>query len=305
MNNTENNNINNGSTNNNSTNTNSNVNLNNMGQSNVNLNNMGQSNINYQNNNSGQVNNSNNVVQTTSSINANNTNNIAQTNNASNNNVVENGNVSTPNLGSNTNNNDDKGIINENLKKVEINYTPPSKAKTISMIIMLVFIILFVVFLPEITSMVNLYKASKNEEKKEIITTGKLECNLKTHTANLDIEYDRLFKYTDSKLESAEYVITTKGDIELDAESLNELNTKCNLLKENTKSMNGIDIKCTLTENKLIEKQNYKFANIVKEEIDSAFAEAGGTYPEYEAGFSIDEIERNMNAAGYTCVRKR
>ena len=153
--------------------------------------------------------------------------------------------------------------------------------------------------------MVNLYKASKNEEKKEIITTGKLECNLKTHTSNLDIEYDRLFKYTDSKLESAEYVITTKGDIELDAESLNELNTKCNLLKENTKSMNGIDIKCTLTENKLIEKQNYKFTNIVKEEIDSAFAEAGGTYPEYEAGFSIDEIERNMNAAGYTCVRKR
>lgn len=290
MNNTENNNINNGSTNNNSTNTNSNVNLNNMGQSN----------INYQNNNSGQVNN-NNVVQTTSDFNANNTNNIAQTNN----NVVESSNVSTPNLGSNTNSNDDKGIVNENLKKVEINYTPPSKAKTISMIIMLVFIILFVVFLPEITSMVNLYKASKNEEKKEIITTGKLECNLKTHTANLDIEYDRLFKYTDSKLESAEYVITTKGDIELDAESLNELNTKCNLLKENTKSMNGIDIKCTLTENKLIEKQNYKFANIVKEEIDSAFAEAGGTYPEYEAGFSIDEIERNMNAAGYTCVRKR
>lgn len=290
MNNTENNNINNGSTNNNSTNTNSNVNLNNMGQSN----------INYQNNNSGQVNN-NNVVQTTSGFNANNTNNIAQTNN----NVVESSNVSTPNLGSNTNSNDDKGIVNENLKKVEINYTPPSKAKTISMIIMLVFIILFVVFLPEITSMVNLYKASKNEEKKEIITTGKLECNLKTHTANLDIEYDRLFKYTDSKLESAEYVITTKGDIELDAESLNELNTKCNLLKENTKSMNGIDIKCTLTENKLIEKQNYKFANIVKEEIDSAFAEAGGTYPEYEAGFSIDEIERNMNAAGYTCVRKR
>lgn len=290
MNNTENNNINNGSTNNNSTNINGNVNLNNMGQNN----------INYQNNNSGQVNN-NNVVQTTSGFNANNTNNIAQTNN----NVVESSNVSTPNLGSNTNSNDDKGIINENLKKVEINYTPPSKAKTISMIIMLVFIILFVVFLPEITSMVNLYKASKNEEKKEIITTGKLECNLKTHTANLDIEYDRLFKYTDSKLESAEYLITTKGDIELDAESLNELNTKCNLLKENTKSMNGIDIKCTLTENKLIEKQNYKFANIVKEEIDSAFAEAGGTYPEYEAGFSIDEIERNMNAAGYTCVRKR
>lgn len=290
MNNTENNNINNGSTNNNSTNINGNVNLNNMGQNN----------INYQNNNSGQVNN-NNVVQTTSGFNANNTNNIAQTNN----NVVETSNVSTPNLGSNTNSNDDKGIVNENLKKVEINYTPPSKAKTISMIIMLVFIILFVVFLPEITSMVNLYKASKNEEKKEIITTGKLECNLKTHTANLDIEYDRLFKYTDSKLESAEYVITTKGDIELDAESLNELNTKCNLLKENTKSMNGIDIKCTLTENKLIEKQNYKFANIVKEEIDSAFAEAGGTYPEYEAGFSIDEIERNMNAAGYTCVRKR
>lgn len=290
MNNTENNNINNGSTNNNSTNINGNVNLNNMGQNN----------INYQNNNSGQVNN-NNVVQTTSGFNANNTNNIAQTNN----NVVESSNVSTPNLGSNTNSNDDKGIINENLKKVEINYTPPSKAKTISMIIMLVFIILFVVFLPEITSMVNLYKASKNEEKKEIITTGKLECNLKTHTSNLDIEYDRLFKYTDSKLESAEYVITTKGDIELDAESLNELNTKCNLLKENTKSMNGIDIKCTLTENKLIEKQNYKFTNIVKEEIDSAFAEAGGTYPEYEAGFSIDEIERNMNAAGYTCVRKR
>ena len=272
---------------------------------------------NTENNNSVTTNTTNNDnVVSSNNIN----NNTYQNTNFQNENSTgtDNSNVSTTNVSSQSENiaqnptnseemniNNKDSYVNENLKKVEINYTPPSKFKVISMIFMFILIIGFVVFLPEITTMINMYKASKNEDKKEIITTGKLECVLKSNTSNLDIEYLRVFMYTDSKLESADYTITTKGDIDLDAENLSEMNSTCKLLGKYTENLNGIKVKCTLSENKLIEKQSFKFSDINKDEIDSAFAEAGGTYPNYNVGDSIDEIEKNMYAAGYTCNRKQ
>ncbi len=215
--------------------------------------------------------------------------------------------INSTGQGSNINNmnNNSSTFVNEKLKEVSVNYTPPSKAKTFGMVFMFILIIAFVIFLPDITTMVNKYKASKLENFEEVITTGKLECSLKTNTSNLDIDYFKVFKYTDNKLESADYTTTTKGDIELDAETLNEINDKCQLLKDYTSKVDGISVKCNFSKNKLEEKQSYDFSKFSKEEVETAFTEVGGTYPDYNVGDSIDNIEKNMNAAGYTCIRKK
>lgn len=242
-------------------------------------------------NTNGQVNNTSNLgVQSSNNI-SNNNQNIPIT--------------ASPNIDVSNNINRDNGaIVNENLKKVEVNYTPPSKAKTVSMILIFVLIIGFVIFLPEITSMINIYKAKKNEEKNEVITTGRLECTLKSNTSTLDMDYLRVFNYTDSKLESADYTVTTKGDVELDEEAIKKLATQCDLLKDYTSNLEGINVSCTSSPGKLVERQSFKFANIDSEKIDAAFAEVGGTYPSFRNEQLIDEVEQSMNAAGYTCIRK-
>lgn len=202
-------------------------------------------------------------------------------------------------------NNDPEALVNENLKKVEIEYTPPSKGRTVFTIMMFVFIIGFVIFLPDITSLINDYKASKYAVKEEVITTGKLECTLNSNTTNLDMNYSRVFKYSDSKLDSADYTITTRGDVTLDEATLNDMAAKCKILEEYTDGVNGVDVSCSYTDGKLVEKQSYVFSGLNMEELDAAFAESGGTYPDFKAGQSIESIEKTMNAAGYSCIRKK
>lgn len=198
----------------------------------------------------------------------------------------------------------DGSVVNEKLKEVEINYTPPSKFKTVMTIIMFVLIIAFVIFLPDITSMISQYKLNKDKAPETVITTGQLECTLKSNTTNLDMEYLRIFKFTDSLLYEANYTLTTKGDATLDEKTLDDMAEKCNLLSDSTKGLAGVNISCNYSDGKLVEKQNYIFASINNKNLDAAFSEAGGTYPEFKDGQEIDSIEKTMNAAGYTCARR-
>lgn len=200
-------------------------------------------------------------------------------------------------------NNGDGSVVNEKLKEVEINYTPPSKFKTAMTIMMFILLIAFVIFLPEITSMINQFKANKNKEPEKVITSGKLECSLKSNTSNLDTEYLRIFKFEDSKLYEANYTLTTKGDVTLDEKTLDNMAEKCNHLADSTKNLEGVTINCSYSEGKLEERQNYIFATINYNDLDAAFTEAGGTYPEFNDGQDISTVEKAMNAAGYSCTK--
>lgn len=200
--------------------------------------------------------------------------------------------------------NDPGSVVNEKLKEVEIDYKPPSKFKTIMTVVMFILLIAFVIFLPDITSMVNRYKLEKNQVPEKIITTGNLECSLKSNTTNLDMEYLRVFKFIDSKLYEANYTLTTKGDATLDEKTLDGMAEKCNHLADNTEGLSGIKISCNYSDGKLVERQNYIFASINFNKLDAAFAEAGGTYPEFNDGQEIETVEKAMKAAGYSCERK-
>lgn len=241
------------------------------------------------------------VATTSSTVTSNQTSNLTNSSNVVTpvvSNVETNQNIATPVDGDNV-------IANEKLKNVEINYTPPSKAKTFFTFLMFALIIGFVIFLPEITEAVNQYKANKNALDDSVITTGRLECDLTSNTANLDITYSRVFKFTNSELDEAEFKVTTRGDATLDEQTLNDMSSKCNLLKEHTGSIVGVDINCDYSEGKLVETQRFKYASINLEDLNAAFTEAGGIYPEFENKQNIDNIEKNMNASGYSCIRKK
>ena len=200
---------------------------------------------------------------------------------------------------------DPNGAVNENLKKVEINYTPPSKAKTVELILFFIFMIAFIIFLPDITTMVNKLKAGKESDADQKITTGKLVCEFDTNTTNLDKNYRLVFGFSDNKLDSLDYNIITKGDPTEDADTLDELAERCKALKEYTNSITGVNISCDYSEGKLEEKQSFLYANIDDEKLNSAYSEAGGNNPQYTAGQDMDSIEKNMNASGYSCKRER
>ena len=207
-----------------------------------------------------------------------------------------------PNLGTPAST-DEGAIVNEKLKSVEINYKPPSKVKTFFLILFFICLIGFVVFLPEITSMVKKYKEGKVHYTPEVITTGKLRCSLDTNTTNLDKSYDLTYHFTDSKLERTNFVITTRGSATLDAETLDALAATCKELSES--NLEGVTIQCSYTDGKLVETQKFDLAVLDPEQVDAAFVEAGGNNPEYQYGQDIDIIERSMNASGYTCKREK
>lgn len=200
---------------------------------------------------------------------------------------------------------DPNTVVNENLKKVEVNYTPPSKGKTVSLILFFIFLIAFVIFLPEITTMINKLRSGEQDNENVKITTGRLVCTNSTNTTNLDKDYKLTFGFTDNKLNKLDYLSTTKGDPTLDAETLDEMAERCKLLKQFTASIEGVNVTCDYSEGKLVEKQSFVYAELDEEKLTSAYTEAGGTNPQYTNGQDMDTIEKNMNASGYSCERQQ
>ncbi len=202
---------------------------------------------------------------------------------------------------------DPNRMVNENLKKVEINnYTPPSKFKLFLLILFFIILIAFVLFLPEITALVKKYQQGGVEyEKEEVITTGKLSCVLETNTKDLDKEYDYTFSFTDTKLTKTKFITVTRGDSTTDTVELDTLASTCEKLNKEVKDLEGITIKCDYQEGKLVESETIELDLIDEEKLSSAFSEAGGILPGYTYQQDIDEIEKNMKVAGYTCKREK
>ncbi len=200
---------------------------------------------------------------------------------------------------------DEGAIVNENLKKVEIEYKPPSKAKTFGLIFLFVMLIAFVIFLPDISDIISQFQSKGELEDNVVITTGRLSCDLNNSTTNLDRNYEYTFTFQDSKLEKSDLTITTRGDVSLDETELNQLASSCREIEDLTKSMKGFSVSCDYSVGKLVERQIYDLQNVDMEQVTSAFAESGGSHPEYLYGEDINLIERNMISSGYSCRRQR
>ena len=192
----------------------------------------------------------------------------------------------------------------ERIKKANENYKPPSKFKLFILFLFFALMIGYVLFLPDISSLMSNFKSNKNEVE-EKITTGVLECELSTNTENLDLKYERNFSFTDNKLTSSDFTLTTRGDASLDEATLDDLANKCKILKEMTSSNEGVSVQCDYTEGKLIQKESFVYSELDEDELSSAYAEIGGTKPEFHDQDDMDQIEKTMNASGYNCLRSK
>ena len=192
----------------------------------------------------------------------------------------------------------------EKVKKVDVEYRPASTGNTIMLVLFFIFLILFVVFLPDIQSLIASYRAG-DSEKVEEITTGKVVCTLESNTVNLDKEIKRVFNYTDMKLQTAKFTTTTRGDATLDEEALDELNEQCVEVRENVQGLAGISVSCDYKNGKLVESETFDYTAYNAEEVSAAYAKAGGSVLDLEKDQDIDLVITQMRRSGFTCNKEK
>ena len=193
----------------------------------------------------------------------------------------------------------------EKYKNAQANYKPPSKFKTFLLIVFFIALVVFIIFLPEVQTLVAEYQPGGLNNSAEDIPTGKLVCTLTQTSSNLDKNIVREFYYTDKKLERSVFTTTIKGDPNEDENTLNSLSEKCNLIKENVESLSGISIKCEYNTGELIETEKFDYKAYNPEEVKASYTEAGGDITEYEYGYDIDKVMTSMRQGGFTCNKKK
>ena len=199
---------------------------------------------------------------------------------------------------------DNKAISREEkFKKAQENYKPPGKFKTFILLVFFALLIAFIIFLPEIQAFVAEYK-SGNQTVEEI-TTGKLVCTIDSNTVNLDKSVERIFSFTDKKLESAKFTTTIRGNITKDADTLDELANQCNLIKQGVAGIDGITVGCEYEEGKIVEREHFDYKTFDIEKVRSSYTEAGGDVVEFEYGYDIDKVMTSMRQGGFTCNKEK
>lgn len=164
-------------------------------------------------------------------------------------------------------------------------------------------LIWMVAFLPEISSFVSNYMASKQQEGVPVITTGTLTCTMNTNDDKYDYYYEADFNFKDSKMYRLTFSATTKGDQNLDAIELSGMMSSCDLLQQQTANLEGVEVSCSLSNGVYENVQKLDYEDLKSDLVTTAYLEAGGTYPNYEYGQDINEIEKEMKASNYTCER--
>lgn len=194
-------------------------------------------------------------------------------------------------------------MVNEKLKKVEVEYKPPSKFKIGLMLFFFVLILAFIIFLPEVTQYMSDLFDKKDKTVIEI-TTGKLVCKLDSTTANLDKNYVRTFQFTDNKIEKVTFKTTTRGDITQDEATLNELNKQCTDIRDGLESLNGASIECDYQNGKLVETEKFDLATYDYEQTSAAYTEAGADMLKFDNGEDVDKVKTSMLQAGFSCEKR-
>lgn len=169
--------------------------------------------------------------------------------------------------------------------------------------IFLALLILMIVFLPEINTFVHDFFNKKEAENTPSITSGHLICTLETNDSNFNYEYETDFSFKDSKLYKLTLTTKTVGDLNLDATDLSGLNASCQLLQFQTSKFDGVEVMCDLEGNTFTNTQTLDYKVLNREEVTTAYLEAGGIYPDYKYEENIDDIEKDMNAQNYSCAR--
>lgn len=212
---------------------------------------------------------------------------------------VEN-NIPTQNIVSQNNDSNTTQMDEPKKQEIEDDYKGPSTFRKITTVLLFLFLFLFVYFLGDITEYIN---SRKQEEQIAEITDGKLSCTSSKSSSNLDIELSAIFTFKDKKITDLTYATTSTGDTQKDKAELNRLNNDCKVLEEEVKDLDGIRVICSLNNGVNSVKQIFNYEILDNTKVSSAFAEAGGIYPQFKYKDDIDKVNSKMLTSGYTCEK--
>ena len=193
---------------------------------------------------------------------------------------------------------DNKNIVKGNETSLsDDNYRGPGFFQKLFAFFIICGLLVFIYFLPNIVSfMLRQEYLFKNYEK---ITDGILRCSLDKKSGQSEHSYEFEFLFTDNKLTRLDYVDSVVGG------DLTLLNTSCIKVKNVADDLSGVFISCNLENGVFTQKQVFNYASINHEEAKAVYIENGGLYPEFKNKENMDELEKRMNADGYSCERSK
>ena len=176
----------------------------------------------------------------------------------------------------------------------------PTTFAKIMTTLLFIFLFAFVYFLGDINDYINTKKLEKMNAE---IANGKLICSNETSTENLDVKVSATFTFENKKVTGLTFITTSSGDKIKDKKELEGLRDKCNLLKEEVKSYEGISVVCSLNSGIISTKQIFNYTVLDAENVRSSYAEAGGVYPQFNHNEDINSVESKMIASDYLCEK--
>lgn len=200
-----------------------------------------------------------------------------------------------------------KSSDNENKRVIDsttVNLDEPKKSnKPIFLVLLLIFLLAFVFFLPNITNFITNYKNKKagaNELK-----SGNMTCTKSITGSEVNYNYDIVFKYQKNKLRSSTITTVTRlNDNASSVDIIKEKEASCSTLKNVLDSNNiGMTVKCRSSLSMQESIQNIYYKNLDLDYISTNIAEFEGFYPEYEYNESMSVIQNKLASSGYKCER--
>ena len=194
---------------------------------------------------------------------------------------------------------------NDRIKNAEANYKPTSTWNTILLIFFFLFLIFFVIFLPEIEMTINELKNGGVQNENPVITTGRLVCTSEDNTKDFDRSLERIFTFQDNLLKTGTLITTIKGDISLDEELLSKYHDECVQIRTNVEDLEGISVSCSLDNSTLEIKEVFDYATYDAEKVSDAYLGAGSNMLEFEYDQNIDRVMTLMRQGGFTCNKEK
>ncbi len=177
------------------------------------------------------------------------------------------------------------------------NEKKPGNFRYFLLIVFFISLLALVWFLPDLRK----YMLERKMAAQEEVIHGTLKCVYEEEDEDITTLYTSEFKVENNKVKGYISTVETKGT-DNSAEELEKLNTECELLKDMTSKVAGVQTTCSLNSRKQINKQELDYRNLDKNGLSSAYSEAGGVMPEYNLDQDAREIKKEMQLARYSCV---
>ena len=163
--------------------------------------------------------------------------------------------------------------------------------------IFLVGMIVLVLFLPQVSKLIESKTTKTSDTTQKEITSGTLLCTMDKVSDNIDYDYEIKMIFKNKKLISAKYTTVIES---YDNPAMIEKKQNCDKASEISQNINGLDMECRLNDTVFTSIENFDLKNLNTNEL-SSYTQASGTKLEYKYGDNVYDIKTKLTKKGYDC----